>query len=122
VSCESGNVVNIGILKRLLQNILSIAIIQIVANAQTFLQFKTRALLVFDATLLHAMRIRSLRCCSLKEKAKAITVAGRGDPSGCERSRLSHFLYSRLTDVCEVLSLKRRPPFTPRKIPVTHFC
>jgi hypothetical protein len=31
-------------------------------------------------------------------------------------SRLSHFLDNRLTDGGEVVSLMRRPPFTPRKI------
>jgi hypothetical protein len=37
-------------------------------------------------------------------------------------SRLPHFLDNRLTDVGEVVSLTPRPPFTPRKIPGTHFC
>jgi hypothetical protein len=32
------------------------------------------------------------------------------------------FLYNRLTDGGEVVSLTRRPPFTPRKIPGTGFC
>jgi hypothetical protein len=32
---------------------------------------------------------------------------------GCETSRLPHFLDSRLTDGGEVVSLTRRPPFTP---------
>jgi hypothetical protein len=32
------------------------------------------------------------------------------------------FLDNRLTDCGEVVSLMRRPPFTPRKIPGTHFC
>jgi hypothetical protein len=50
-------------------------------------------------------------------KDKAIPVTGR-----CETSRLPHFLDSRLTDGGEVVSLMRRPPFTPRKIPGTHFC
>jgi hypothetical protein len=36
-------------------------------------------------------------------------------------SRLPYFLDSRLTDGGEVVSLTRRPPFTPRKIPGTHF-
>jgi hypothetical protein len=31
-------------------------------------------------------------------------------------------LDNRLTDGDEVVSLTRRPPFTPRKIPGTHFC
>jgi hypothetical protein len=53
---------------------------------------------------------------------KAIPVTGRGGPEGCETSRLPHFIDNRLTDGDEVVSPKRRPPFTPRKIPGTHFC
>jgi hypothetical protein len=56
------------------------------------------------------------------KKGKAISVTGRGGPQGCETSRLPHFLDNRLTDGGEVVSLTRRPPFTPRKIPGTHFC
>jgi hypothetical protein len=46
---------------------------------------------------------------------KATPVTGRGGPYGCETSRLPHFLDSRLTDGCEVVSLTRRPPFTPQE-------
>jgi hypothetical protein len=53
---------------------------------------------------------------------KAIPVTGHGGPKGCETSRLPHFLDNRLTDGAEVVSLTRRPPFTPRNIPGTHFC
>jgi hypothetical protein len=53
---------------------------------------------------------------------KAIFVTGRGGPYGCETSSLPHFLDNRLADGDEVVSLTRRPPFTPRKIPGTHFC
>jgi hypothetical protein len=39
------------------------------------------------------------------------------------RRRGSHiFLDNRLTDGSEGVSFTRRPPFTPRKIPGTHFC
>jgi hypothetical protein len=55
-------------------------------------------------------------------KGKAIRVTGREGPYGSETSRLPHFLDNRLTDSGEVVSLTRRPPFTPRKIPGTHFC
>jgi hypothetical protein len=54
-------------------------------------------------------------------KGEAIPVTDRGGPQGCETSRLPHFLDNRLTDDGEV-SLTRRPHFTPRKIPGTHFC
>jgi hypothetical protein len=43
-------------------------------------------------------------------------------PRFCETSRLSHFLDNWLTDGGEVVSLKRRLPFAPRKIPDTNFC
>jgi hypothetical protein len=56
-----------------------------------------------------------------KAKSKAIPVTGCGGPKGCETLRLPHFLDNRLTDGGEVVSRTRRLPFTPRKIPVTHF-
>jgi hypothetical protein len=55
-------------------------------------------------------------------KGKAVLVTGRGEPSGGETSRLPHFLDNRHTNGGETLSLTRWPPFTPRKIPGTHFC
>jgi hypothetical protein len=48
-------------------------------------------------------------------KYKGIPVAGRGDPYGCEMLRLPHFVDSRLTDGGEVVSLTRRPSFTPQE-------
>jgi hypothetical protein len=56
------------------------------------------------------------------KKGKAILVTGHEGPYGCEISRLPHFLDKRLTDGGEVFSLTCRLPFTPRKIPGTHFC
>jgi hypothetical protein len=35
---------------------------------------------------------------------------------------LPHFLDNQLTDGGQIVSLMHRPPFTPRKIPGTHFC
>jgi hypothetical protein len=58
----------------------------------------------------------------LTKKGKAIPVTGREGPSGCETSRLLYFLDNRLTDGGKVFSHTRRPPFTSRKIPGTHFC
>jgi hypothetical protein len=55
-------------------------------------------------------------------KDTAIPVTGTGGQFGCETSRLPHFLDNRLTDGGEVVSLTRRPPFTPRKIPGTQLC
>jgi hypothetical protein len=57
----------------------------------------------------------------VKGKGKAVLVTGHGGPEGCETSRLPHFLDIRLTNGGEVVSLTRRPPFAPRKIPGTHF-
>jgi hypothetical protein len=55
-------------------------------------------------------------------EVKANPLTDLGGPQGCETSRLPHFLDNRLTEGGEVVSLTRRPPFTPRKIPGTHFC
>jgi hypothetical protein len=41
-------------------------------------------------------------------KVKTIPVTDRGGPQGCETSRLPHFLYNRLTDGGEVVSLTRQ--------------
>jgi hypothetical protein len=53
---------------------------------------------------------------------KAIPVIGRGGPYGCKMSTFPHFLDSPLKDGGEVVSLTRRPHFTPRKIPGINFC
>jgi hypothetical protein len=52
---------------------------------------------------------------------QAIPVTGREGPYGCEMSRVPHFLDNWLTDGGEVVSPMHQPPFTPRKIPGTHF-
>jgi hypothetical protein len=49
-----------------------------------------------------------------KTEGKAIPVTGREGPLGCGTSRLPQFLDNRLTDGGEVVSLTRRPPFTPQ--------
>jgi hypothetical protein len=59
---------------------------------------------------------------NILKKGKAIPVTGCGDPLGFEISRLPLFLDSRLTYDGEVVSLMCLPPFTPRRIPSTHFC
>jgi hypothetical protein len=59
---------------------------------------------------------------SKHKKDKAVPVTGREGPWGCEKSRLSHLLDSPLTEGGKSVSLTRRPPFTRRKIPGTHFC
>jgi hypothetical protein len=57
-----------------------------------------------------------------KKKAEPIPGAGHGGPEGCEMSRLPHILDNWVPDGGEVVSLTCQPPFTPRKIPGTHFC
>jgi hypothetical protein len=48
---------------------------------------------------------------------KAIPVRGCEGPYSCETSRLPHFVDNRLTDggKVELVSLMRRPPFTPQE-------
>jgi hypothetical protein len=61
-------------------------------------------------------------CDNFKDKkAKAIPVKGRRGPSGCETSKLSHFLDNQHTAGNEVVSFTHRPRFNLRKIPCTHF-
>jgi hypothetical protein len=66
------------------------------------------AMLTFLQTYMHTDRV--------------VPVRGRRGPQGCETSRTPQFLDNRLTDGGDVVSLKRRPRFTPRKILDTHFC
>jgi hypothetical protein len=65
---------------------------------------------------------QSMICYTAPKKSKAIPVTGRGGPYGCETSRLPHFPDNPLKDGGEVVSLTRRPPFTPSNIPGTYFC
>jgi hypothetical protein len=57
-----------------------------------------------------------------KVNSKAIPVTGHEGLYGCETSRLPHFLESWLTSSDEVSLMHLRLPFTPTKIPGTHFC
>jgi hypothetical protein len=92
------------------------------AIAQTFLPY------FFLTRLFHFL---SLRFCydagemgvdlEHTDKGKAPPVTGHGSSQICETWRLLHFLDNELTDDGEAVSLMRRPPFTPRKIPGTHF-
>jgi hypothetical protein len=50
-----------------------------------------------------------------RKKGKSIPVKGRGGPEVYETSRLPHFVDNRLSDDGEVISLTRRPPFTPQE-------
>jgi hypothetical protein len=58
----------------------------------------------------------------VKKIDEAVPLTGHAGPKGCETSRLPYFLHNRLTEGGEVVSFARRPPFTPRNIPDTHFC
>jgi hypothetical protein len=46
---------------------------------------------------------------------KFIHLTGCEGPQGCETSRFPHILDNRLTDSGKVVSLTRRPPFTPQE-------
>jgi hypothetical protein len=50
-----------------------------------------------------------------KVKRKAIPITGHEAQQSCETSRVPHYLDNRLTDGSEVVSLTRRPPFTPQE-------
>jgi hypothetical protein len=67
------------------------------------------------------MTVYSLNKLGIYIYIKADPGTVRGGPWGCETPRLPHFLDDRLIDGGKV-SLTRRPPLTPRKIPGTHFC
>jgi hypothetical protein len=54
-----------------------------------------------------------MQCGLVGVKGKAIHVTGHGGAEGYETSRLPHFLDNRFTDGGEVVSLTRRPLFTP---------
>jgi hypothetical protein len=56
------------------------------------------------------------------QACESIPVRGRGGPNCCETCRLPNFLEYRVTDGGEDISFMRRPPFTPKKTPGTHFC
>jgi hypothetical protein len=49
------------------------------------------------------------------ERGKVIPIIGHEGSYDCETSRLPHLLENRLTDGGEVVSLTRRPPFTPQE-------
>jgi hypothetical protein len=55
-------------------------------------------------------------------RGKKGKVTNPGGLQGSETLKLPHFLDIRLTDGGKVVSLIRRPPFTPRMILGTHFC
>jgi hypothetical protein len=55
-------------------------------------------------------------------KGKANLVSGRRGLWGRETSKAFTFLNNWLTDGGEVVSVKNRPPFEPRKFRSTHFC
>jgi hypothetical protein len=46
-----------------------------------------------------------------KKSGKAMPVTGRGDPQGCETSRLPHSVCNRFTDGGDVVSFRRLDTF-----------
>jgi hypothetical protein len=66
-------------------------------------------------------------CSDNVKKRKAIPIIGRGGLQGCEMLRMPHCPDNRLTDGSQVVSLARRPRFTPQKhyffnVYGIHFC
>jgi hypothetical protein len=57
----------------------------------------------------------------IKGKKDKVPVTGCEGPC-CKMPRLPQFLDNQLTDGTEVVGLTYGPPYTPRKIPGTHFC
>jgi hypothetical protein len=55
-------------------------------------------------------------------KDQAIPVTGHGGPHGCQTLTFARLLDNDLTDGAEVVSIKRRKPSAPRKIPCTYLC
>jgi hypothetical protein len=53
---------------------------------------------------------------------RTILVTSRGGLYGCEMPRIPDCLDNRFTHGRQVVSLKRQPCFTPKKISCTHFC
>jgi hypothetical protein len=60
------------------------------------------------------LRVEMIRNTTLSSLQRTKKVTGRGDPQGCETSRIPHFLDSQLPDSGEVVKLRRKPSFTPR--------
>jgi hypothetical protein len=56
------------------------------------------------------------------QESKDIPISDRRGLYGCETSMIPHFIDNRFRDGGEVVILKRRQRFLPRKIPGTHFC
>jgi hypothetical protein len=52
---------------------------------------------------------------AVKKKGEATPVTCHGGPQGCGTSRLPHFLDNRLINGGQVVSLARRPLFTPQE-------
>jgi hypothetical protein len=88
--------------------------------APRLMNFISTAAILALPTVFIVQKSQSYR--NTHEKGKAIPVTDRGGPWDCEKSKLPHFKDNPLTDGGEVINLTRRPPFTPRKIPGTHFC
>jgi hypothetical protein len=99
---------------------------------QIFYMMETGYIHLYVPILLHVIQIvinrtvwrssNTVDLNSIGKKVKLSLLTGREGPLGCETSRFPHFLDNRLINGGEVVSLTRRPPFTPRKIPGTHFC
>jgi hypothetical protein len=79
-------------------------------------------MVIFLKTLPRTFRAIIVRFGTTHVRGKSISVTAYGVSWGCEVMDISHFLHDWFTEGDDVVSLRRRPPFTARKIPVTHFC
>jgi hypothetical protein len=101
--------------KYLLWNIRSIAqlkySIEIIQNSIYF-----TVIISVKITGMTEQRVAISATCDLcRIKKYSYPVTGREGPSGCETSRLPHFLNSQPTNGGEVVSFTPRPPFTPQE-------
>jgi hypothetical protein len=70
---------------------------------------------LFMITVMSTINRIELDCILEEVKAKAIPVTSHGGPQGCETLRVPHYLDNRLTDGVKVVSLTRRPFYTPQE-------
>jgi hypothetical protein len=83
---------------------------------------RTAIRLEVDEKYIRHLRVKTRREGQPWQTYKAIVLTGDGGPYSCETSRLPHFRDNRLKNGGDVVSLMRRPSFTPKKIPGTLFC
>jgi hypothetical protein len=74
-----------------------------------------RSFVRFKKNSKNKYRFSHVQLSQLSRKKDVPKLSRPEGPYGCETSRLPHFLDNRLTDGDKVVSLTRRPPFTPKE-------